>query len=240
MFIADIDNIELDEVVTLERVNLTTPEKDENSDNCKTYRFGEFPCNDFYQDKNSNGLEFWAPTKGFSSKSTSRTRTEIREVTDRHAAYNWRYPDHAHHFLQAALTVIQVPRISQETVVGQIHVHGSTRPPLKLSWDKERIVVGFRQKFDQANPVDTVLLTDVPLMSRWNYSIHVTKAGSVTIEVNSTVGSKTITLALDPNWKEQGLYFKAGVYNQEDPTDSTTMDEGSRAVFHKLSIRHQT
>ena len=239
MPIANINDSAIDETITLERVNLTTPEKDDNSDNCKTYRFGEFPCNDFYQNKDGDGIEFWAPTKGFSSKSTSRTRTEIREVTDRHAAYNWRYTDHAHHFLQAALTVVQAPKVSQETVVGQIHVHGSTRPPMKLSWDKEKIVLGFREKFDQVNPIDTILLTGVPLMSRWTYSIHVTKAGSLTVEVNSNGRSNTVTTALDPGWAEQGLYFKAGVYNQENPTDRTTDDEGSRAIFHKLSIRHQ-
>jgi hypothetical protein len=239
MPIAEFNESAIDEIITLERVNLTTPEKDDNSDNCKTYRFGEFPCNDFYQDKDTKGIEFWAPTKGFSSKSTSRTRTEIREVTDRHAAYNWRYTDHAHHFLQAALTVVQAPKVSQETVVGQIHVHGSTRPPLKLSWDKQKIVLGFREAFDQVNPKDTVLLTEVPLQSRWSYSIHVTKTGSVTVEVNSGDRSRTATFKLDQSWAEQGLYFKAGVYNQEDPTDSTTVDEGSRALFHKLSIRHQ-
>lgn len=181
----------------------------------------------------------FAPTKGASTKSTSRTRTEVRETNPNNTQINWAYDSSDHHWLQAALTVVQAPK-GGETVVGQIHVKDATTPPLKLSWDNGKIVVGFRAVFPQANPVDSVLLTDVPLGERWTYSIHVVKSGTMTIGVTHAGRTSNLILKFDPSWLTRKLYFKAGVYNQEDPTDNTTEDEGSKAIFHKLVIRHET
>lgn len=227
-------------LINLELVNLTTPEpKTSGSLDCKTYNVGEFPHNDFFKNHGVDGLELWAPTKGASSKSTSRTRTELREMTAQNKVFNWSYGDANDHFLQATLTVNQAPKNSQETVVGQIHVHDSSKPPLKLSWDKGRVILGFREAFEQTNPVDYVLLSDVPLGVKWSYSIHVTRSGSVSVVVKCADVSATKSLRLQNSWEKAGLYFKAGLYNQEDPTDNTSVSEGSKALFHNLTIRHE-
>lgn len=229
-------------MIDLTHLNLTTPEpKFEGSSDCITYAPGNFPVDCPYFKVLENGdIEMSAPTKGASSKSTSRTRTEVRETNPNNTQINWAYDSSDHHWLQAALTVNQAPLKSQETVVGQIHVKDATTPPLKLSWDAGKIVVGFRAMYPQTKPVDTILLDDVPLGERWTYSIHVLKSGTVTVGVTHAGRTATINLKLDASWLTRKLYFKAGVYNQEDPTDTTTAEEGSKAIFHKLVIRHET
>lgn len=228
-------------MIDLTSLNLTTPEpKFEGSPGCITYAPGKFPVDCPYFKVLENGdIEMSAPTKGASSKSTSRTRTEVRETNPNNTQINWAYDSADHHWLQAALTVVQAPK-GGETVVGQIHVKDATTPPLKLSWDNGKIIVGFRAMFPQPNPVDSILLEDVPLGERWTYSIHVVKSGTMSIGITHAGRSASIILKFDPSWLARKLYFKAGVYNQEDPTDTTTEDEGSKAIFHKLVIRHET
>lgn len=235
-------------MINLDLLNLTTPEPKALGSNVSIiYPPGTFPENEFFSVQPNGDLKLWAPTKGISSKSTSRTRTELRECLPNGAVYNWQFHSQPHHWLKVAMTVLQVPK-KGETVVGQIHVYGSTRPPVKLSFDKAadgvgQLTVGFRETFDQANPVDYTLLSDIPVGTRFTFNVHVTASGAVLFSSSFTdaAGSKrtgNITLGFKESWAAQGLYFKAGVYNQEDPTELTLESEGSLALFHKLEITH--
>lgn len=235
-------------MINLDLLNLTTPEPKYPGSNVSIiYPPGSFPQNEFFSVLSNGDLKLWAPTKGVSSKSTSRTRTELRECTEEGIVYNWRYPTFLHHWLRVAMTVLQVPK-KGETVVGQIHVHGNTRPPVKLSFDKAadgigQLTVGFRETFDQVNPVDSVLLADIPVGTRFTFNIHVVASGAVLFSASFTDSSGekrtgNLILQFDESWATQGLYFKAGVYNQEDPTELTLDTEGSAALFHKLEITH--
>lgn len=235
-------------MINLDLLNLTTPEpKAPGSSVAIIYPPGSFPQNEFFSVLPNGDLKLWAPTKGMSSKSTSRTRTELRECNEQGIVYNWRYPAFNHHWLKVAMTVLQVPK-KGETVIGQIHVYDNTRPPVKLSFDKAadgigQLTVGFRENFDQVNPVDLKLLDNVPVGSRFTFNIHVTSRGAVLFSAGATdsngvriVGN--LTLQLKTSWAKQGLYFKAGVYNQEDPTSETLDTEGSAALIHKLEVSH--
>lgn len=235
-------------MINLDLLNLTTPEpKSLGSNVAIIYPPGKFPQNEFFSVLPNGDLKVWAPTKGLSSKSTSRTRTELRECTESGIVFNWRYASAAHHWLKVAMTVLQVPK-KGETVIGQIHVYGNTRPPVKLSFDKAadgigQLTVGFRTSFDQVSPVDAELLSGIPVGTRFTFNIHVTERGAVLFSASFTDSEGTkrtgnITLQLDESWAKQGLYFKAGVYNQEDPTATTLDTEGSAALFHKLEITH--
>lgn len=227
-------------MIDLTKLNLSTPEpKSEGSTESMTYAPGHFPTDSpFFQILESGDIRVAAPTKGASTKSTSRTRTELRETNPNNTQINWAYDSSSHHWLQAALTITKAPK-GGETVVGQIHVKDATTPPMKLSWDNGKIVVGFRAKYPQPNPVDSVVLADVPLNSRWTYSIHIVKSGAVSVVVTNGDRTGKLELAFDPSWLTRKLYFKAGVYNQEDPTEDTLPEEGSDAIFHKLVIRHE-
>lgn len=235
-------------MINLDLLNLTTPEpKYPGSSVSIIYPPGSFPDNEFFSVQPNGDLKLWAPTKGISSKSTSRTRTELRECNEQGIVYNWRFPTFNHHWLKVAMTVLQVPK-KGETVIGQIHVYDNTRPPVKLSFDKAadgigQLTVGFRETFDQVNPVDFKLLDNIPLGSRFTFNIHVTASGAVLFSAGATDSnglrySGNLTLNLGQSWAKQGLYFKAGVYNQEDPTELTLDTEGSAALIHKLEILH--
>lgn len=235
-------------MISLNLLNLTTPEAKAPGSNVSIiYPPGKFPQNEFFSVLENEDLKLWAPTKGVSSKSTSRTRTELRECNEQGIVYNWRYPTFNHHWLKVAMTVLQVPK-KGETVIGQIHVYDNTRPPVKLSFDKAadgvgQLTVGFREEFNQEKPVDLLLLDNIPLGTRFTYNIHVTARGAVLFSAGMTdadgvrvVGN--LTLQFKDSWAKQGLYFKAGVYNQEDPTSTTLDTEGSAALIHKLEVSH--
>lgn len=227
-------------MIDLTKLNLTTPEpKFEGSSESMTYAPGQFPTDSpFFSILENGDIRVSAPTKGASTKSTTRTRTELRETNPNNTQINWTYDSSSHHWLQAALTVVQAPK-GGETVVGQIHVKDATTPPMKLSWDNGKIIVGFRARYPQPNPVDFTILSDVPLNSRFTYSIHIVKSGNVSVVVTNGDRTGKLELAFDPSWLTRKLYFKAGVYNQEEPTEDTQPEEGSDAIFHKLVIRHE-
>lgn len=227
-------------MIDFSELNLTTPETSATGSGATLYLPGAYPENDYFQTLGEDA-QIWAPTKGASTKSTSRTRTEFRECRGKYV-YNWGVGEFAHHWLRVAMTVMQQP-LKGETTIGQIHVDDNTRPMLKLIWKKGNIVASFRGIFDQVNPVDTVIVANVPLNTRFRYSLHLTRAGSLSITVAFTDDTQQevtgkFNAKLDASWYPRRLYMKAGVYNQEDPTETTSPTEGSKAVFHALSVEH--
>jgi hypothetical protein len=233
----------------LKLLNLTTPEaKTEGSDESKTYAPGKFPDpSEYFQMFDGGEFEVWAPTKGAHTANTPRTRTELRETTEKNTQFNWKYTDFKDHWLKVASTVKQVPK-SGEVVIGQIHVKNSTRPPVKLSMDKVKngigqLTVGFREKYNQEDPKDYILIKNVPVGTRVAWNIHANESGAVLFSASFTdgYGKKqvgNITLQFDKSWATKSLYFKAGAYNQDDPKPDTLPTEGSRVRFHKLEILH--
>lgn len=87
-------------MILLDLLNLTTPEpKFIGSDDCITYSPGNFPQNEYFSVELDGNIKIWAPTKGASTISTSRTRTELREVTAKNTTYNWMYNTFNDHWL---------------------------------------------------------------------------------------------------------------------------------------------
>ena len=190
-----------------------------------------------YQDgyfRSGNTLFFWAPVTGSKTANAKFPRTELRETTADGKAYNWTYSQ-ADNFLRAALTVNQVPSTGK-IVIGQIHAFQSTEPLLKVEYQfKEKLQTGnivakFRRSPDSEIEVINVA-SGVPLNARFSYSIHLTPAGNLSVNAADFAwGAK-----LDAGWKDKLLYFKAGVYTQ-DNTGYVT--EGGAATFYKLIINH--
>ena len=76
------------------------------------------------------------------------------------------------------------------------------------------------------------MLSGVPLNQRFIYSIHLTPKGTLSVNVNSTKW----TTKLDSAWATKLLYFKAGVYTQDNTGYET---EAGAAIFDKLQIEHR-
>ncbi|MFJ4143592.1 polysaccharide lyase family 7 protein [Pseudomonas sp. NPDC089734] len=190
-----------------------------------------------YQDgyfRSGNTLFFWAPVTGSTTENAKYPRTELRETTADGRANNWSYSQ-ADNFLRAALTVNQVPSTGK-IVIGQIHCYGSNEPLLKVEYQyKEKLQTGnivakFRRSPDAEIEV-IIVAQGVPLNERFSYSIHLTPAGNLTVNAYDHVWYAS----LDSAWSTKLLYFKAGVYTQ-DNTGYTT--EGGAATFYKLTIAH--
>jgi hypothetical protein len=230
------------ELIDLSLLNLTTPKPDAGGGST-TYPPGQFVEDEFYRKGVKGELILWAPVMGASTKSTTRTRVEFREVEPSGKTFNWGIDDAAHHWLQTSVVVEEVPVPSGETVLSQIHVKDSTRPMLKVSYDRGRIVVGFRAEFDQVDPDDTVILPTVPLGTRIALSVHLTANGQLSVTASCTINGArvegSVQLVARASWNPRLLYFKFGVYNQQSPTPSTPFDTGSLATYWKAVIRHE-
>jgi hypothetical protein len=190
-----------------------------------------------YQDgyfRSGNTLFFWAPVTGSRTENAIYPRTELRETLATGAVYNWQYSQ-ADNMLRAALEVDQVPSTGK-IVIGQIHCYGSTEPLIKLEYQyKEKlgngnIVVKFRRT-PSAEPEVIQIASGVLMDSRFTYTLHLTPTGNLTVNA----ADMQWTAKLDAGWSGKLLYFKAGVYTQDNTGYAT---EGGAATFYKLEISH--
>jgi len=190
---------------------------------------------DHYFKTASGTVFFWAPVNGTTTKSATYPRSELRETHADGTLRNWTYPS-ADHYLRAALKVSQVPSTGK-IVIGQIHAHNSTAPLLKLEYQYKtktrtgNVVVKVRPTPGSATQVYNVL-SGIPLNQRFTYSIHLTPKGTLGVNVND----KKWSTRVDSSWAPKPLYFKAGVYTQDNSGYET---EAGAATFYKLEIEHR-
>ncbi|MHA6492087.1 polysaccharide lyase family 7 protein [Pseudomonas borbori] len=189
---------------------------------------------DHYFKTASGNVIFWAPVNGTTTPSASYPRSELRETFADGKLRNWKYAS-ADNFLRAALRVTQVPSTGK-IVIGQIHAHKSTQPMLKLEYQLKstgtgNIVAKVRLTPAGATQVYTVA-TGIDLNERFTYNIHLTPKGTLGVNVN---GIKWST-RLDSTWAPKDLYFKAGVYPQDNSGYET---EAGSATFYKLEAEHR-
>ena len=186
----------------------------------------------FVRELSNGSIQFSAPTKGASSKSTRRTRCEWSEPV------YWTLGSADNHWNRQEMTLTKV-NSAQKVVISQMHVKGDNGPPVKVFWSKGNITMGFRRSYDQADPVNTTVLKGVPLGAKFNISIHVTSSGfvKVTAECGHVTGSSG-NLQLDSTWDSRLFEFHGGVYNQIDYTDSTPANDGSICILSELILTH--
>ena len=177
-------------------------------------------------------LQMTAPTLGASSKSTKRTRCEWKDP-----GY-WLLTSAGDHWSRQTMQVTQVNSL-QKVVIAQIHVKGSERPPVKVFWNKGRIIVGFRSSYLQDDPVNTTVLDNVPLGAEFIINLHANSKGAVSVSAscNGTKSTSAI-LRLDNTWATKTLAFHGGVYNQIDYSESTDPDDASICIISNLVISH--
>ncbi|MFF7708767.1 polysaccharide lyase family 7 protein [Pseudomonas sp. NPDC007930] len=184
--------------------------------------------------KSGDTLFFWAPVTGSTTDNAKYPRTELRETKADGSVNNWRYAD-ADNMLRAAVAVNQVPSTGK-IVIGQIHTYGSTEPMLKLEYqykDAKRLgnlVVKYRTTPD-AEPTVITVAQLVPMNTRFTYTIHLTPAGNLIVNAYNMQWS----VKVDSSWAPKSLYFKAGVYTQDNTGYAT---EGGAATFYKLAVEH--
>ncbi|AZE51684.1 lyase, putative [Pseudomonas chlororaphis] len=190
---------------------------------------------DQYFHSDTGTLFFWSPVTGSRTANAIYPRSELRETYANGTLKNWTYPE-ADNLLYATLAVNQVPS-SGKIVIGQIHAYNSTKPLVKVEYQYKtttqsgNIVAKVRMHPDDTDSRVIIVAENVPLDREFSYLIHLSPGGALGV---SAAGYQWDT-QLSSTWRDKPLYFKAGVYVQ-DNTGYTS--EGGKVTFYKLDIDH--
>ncbi|AMO74789.1 polysaccharide lyase family 7 protein [Pseudomonas citronellolis] len=177
-------------------------------------------------------VQFTAPTLGASSKGTQRTRCEWKE------AKYWLLESAREHSNRQEMTLTRV-NSAQKVVISQMHVLNDDSPVVKVFWNKGKITLGFRQHFDQPDPVNSTVLDKVPLGARFSILIHATASAVITVQASCNGRTSNLApMTLDPDWAGHAFDFHGGVYNQVDYTSATLATDGSVCIIHDLQLSH--
>ncbi|AZD04974.1 polysaccharide lyase family 7 protein [Pseudomonas chlororaphis] len=190
---------------------------------------------DQYFHSDTGTLFFWSPVTGSRTANAIYPRSELRETYSNGTLKNWTYPE-ADNLLYATLAVNQVPSTGK-IVIGQIHAYNSTKPLVKVEYQYKtttqsgNIVAKVRMHPDDTDSRVIIVAENVPLDREFSYLIHLSPGGALGV---SAAGYQWDT-QLSSTWRDKPLYFKAGVYVQ-DNTGYTT--EGGKVTFYRLDIDH--
>ncbi|QKS84195.1 polysaccharide lyase family 7 protein [Pseudomonas bijieensis] len=188
-----------------------------------------------YFHADSGTVFFWAPVTGATTANAIYPRSELRETYSNGTLRNWLYSA-ADNKLAATLVVSQVPS-SGKVVIGQIHTKDSTSPLVKLEYQYKtysstgNIVAKVRMRPDDESGQVITIATGIKLNQSFSYLIHLSPAGVLTINGAGYQWSSPIS----STWSDKPLYFKAGVYVQDNTGYPT---EGGTVTFSLLDIDH--
>ncbi|MEH6354293.1 polysaccharide lyase family 7 protein [Pseudomonas sp. 3JA] len=188
-----------------------------------------------YFHSDSGTVFFWAPVTGSTTANAIYPRSELRETYSDGTLRNWLYPA-TDNKLAATLAVSQVPSTGK-VVIGQIHAKNSTSPLLKLEYQYKtysstgNIVAKVRMRPDDETGQVITIATGIKLNQSFSYLIHLSPAGVLTINGAGYQWSSPIS----STWSDKPLYFKAGVYVQDNTGYPT---EGGTVTFSLLDIDH--
>ena len=188
-----------------------------------------------YFHSSSGTLFFWAPVTGTRTENAIYPRTELRETYSNGTLRNWLYPE-ADNSLRATLKVSKVPS-SGKVVIGQIHAYDSQKPLVKLEYQYKsktatgNLVAKVRTRPDDAEGRVITIASGVKLDQDFSYLIHLSPGGALGI---SAAGSQWDS-KISATWRDKPLYFKAGVYVQDNAGPTS---EGAQVSFSKLDIDH--
>lgn len=222
--------------------NLTVPAY-ESATLISTERLNNGYESQYFRRNDDGSVTFWAPVSGSLTADASYPRSELRETQADGTLSNWYYYD-ADDYMSAVLAVNQVPS-RNKVVIGQIHSKdepGSENDPLIKLQYHYRNGVGRLELLLRKRPGDTevqniLLAENVQLNERFHYELRVTSTGKLGVRVTSSDGdSGALYQQLSAYWSNQQLYFKAGVYVQDNYGTST---EGGRATFYHLNTQHR-
>ena len=178
-------------------------------------------------------MVFWCPVTGATTSGSSYPRSELRELLDPNDnSVNW--TGYGTHILDTRCKVMQLPS-TKKVIVGQIHCFtGAARPLLKLQYNNGTIDALVKESPN--SDTDTHFpFANVGLSNNIAYQFRMVD-GWLSMIVNGATQSVNV-FQTDPAWTNQGLYFKAGDYCQDNSGSST---EGAEVRFYALVASHYT
>jgi Alginate lyase len=184
----------------------------------------------FFTDPTDGSMSFWDPENGVTTANSDYPRSELREMTASGAAANWMSTG-----TNTMSATVKATMIPDHVAVGQIHLGtgtpSSTKPLLELFYYATgAIVMAIEQTPAGGNEVPNPV-GNVPLGTAWSYVIGLS-GNTITCIIN---GGATQTFSMSSTFNDEGMYFKAGDYDQSVGTSATV---GAKVQFYALSIFH--
>jgi hypothetical protein len=184
----------------------------------------------FFTDPVDGSMSFWDPENGVTTANSSYPRSELREMTASGAAANWTTT--GTNTLSATLRATLVP---DHVAVGQIHLGtgtpASTKPLLELFYySTGSIVMAIEQTPAGGNEV-LHAVASVPLGTKWSYVIGLS-GNTISLSID---GGAPQTFAMSATFDQEGMYFKAGDYDQSVGSSATV---GAKVQFYALEVFH--
>jgi hypothetical protein len=208
-------------------------------------------ANVFYTDPVTGGMVFRCPNIAGTTTNSSYSRTELREMLNpsntsaRDDSNNWTTADGG--TLQATLRVDHVSTTGDDGKVGRViigQIHGDDSEPIRLYFHKKpgeakgRIYAAHDTASNSGSfgpdIVGNANGAGIALGETFSYEI---KLVDITLTVKVTTASATFnyTKIIDSAYRGENLYFKAGVYNQNNTGDSA---DYVQATFFALTQAH--
>jgi hypothetical protein len=192
----------------------------------------------------SNGsLLFWAPAGGATTGHSLHSRTELDYLSDFTAGQG-------DHTLTATVLVSQLPTVSHNIVIGQVHGFGSTysaAPFVELEYNGSKLELAVESKpklGGSTGPSDGEVTSTYTVLSglalNQPLAYTITADGgelTATAELYTASGAKehygSVSVAIPSDWKGVPVNFDAGDYEQDDAASSHS--GGGKVAFYTLN-----
>lgn len=162
-----------------------------------------FSSSNFYYDAKSGATAMYCSSDGFTTPDSHYPRTELRDNT------NWYFQ--GTHTLHAEVAVTQQPN-SGNIIIGQIHGDRKGTEAVKIRWTNGEIQAGIKEDVDGTETRYT-LIKHVDLGQLIDYTIT-----QKDLSIQITANGQSVTVALQPSWNNEQVYFKTGNYLQDNAT----------------------
>ncbi len=184
----------------------------------------------FFTDPTDGAMTFWDPENGVTTANSSYPRSELREMTATGAAANWMSTG-----TNTLTAMVKATLIPDHVAVGQIHLGtgtpSSTKPLLELFYySSGKITLGIEQTPAGGNEVENDV-GSIALGTKWTYVIGLS-GNTISLTIN---GGAAQTFPMSSTFDQEGMYFKAGDYDQSSGSSETV---GAKVQFYALTIFH--
>lgn len=206
----------------------------------------------FHTDARSGGMVFRCPNIAGTTAHSHYSRTELREMLDplntsaKASSNNWT-PEQGG-WLRAKLRVDRVSTTGEDKKVGRVivgQIHGPSTEPVRLYYAKKpaektgRIYIAVEtttgSTWRSADIVSNVNDEGIALGENFTYQIKL-YGTKLSVAIYRGDGRKyALTRTIDAKYLGQGMYFKAGVYNQNNTGD---LSDYVQATFFILEHLH--
>ncbi|MDP3561543.1 MAG: polysaccharide lyase family 7 protein [Legionellaceae bacterium] len=219
----------------------------------------------FFTEETTGAMVFFAPLNGATTPNAVFPRSELSEYLP-NSPHTWKLNTYKSNTLTASLLITQMPP-SKKIVVGKIQDKGNPDDSGQVVASKSLVKIYYDlNQFDpngnlcngciyaRIRPIPAqdiflktvTLANNVPLNKLFIYKITLLNNGTLRVNLhlsNASQHDRSTSFNLNTSsdntvgWGTQELFFKAGVYVQDNGTSNSI---GGAANFYSLQIKHVT